>query len=134
MIKNPRKKFGQSDFNCKDITQVANQGGFYCIYYFFRDFCPKNRFLSDYVVVGCPKYIFGNFRNFLKISEKKFFKIFTLGTFNGPLKIAPNVKKSRFQGAEKAQNRSWPKKSIFSKSEISIPQSNHGKRNIRLMF
>ena len=115
------------------ITHVAKRGG-PCVYDIFGLFFLKNRFLSDYVVAGCPKYIFGNFRNFLKNSEKKFFKIFTLGTFNGPLKIAPNVKKSRFQGAEKAQNRSWPKKSIFSKSEISIPQSNHGKRNIKLML
>ena len=87
------------------ITQVTNQRGVN-VFDFFRDFCPKNRFLSDYVVVGCPKYIFGNFRNFLKISEKKFFKIFTLGPPNGTFKIGPNVKKSRFQGAEKAQNRS----------------------------
>ena len=72
----------------------------------FSDFFfLKNRFLSDYVVAGCPKYIFGNFRNFLKNSEKKFFKIFTLGTFNGALKIIAHVKKSLLQGAEKAKNR-----------------------------
>ena len=119
---------------CGYITAVAKQGGGYCIYYFFRDFCPKNWFLSDYVVVGCPKYIFRNFRNFLKNSEKNFWKIFTLGPPNGPLKIGSNVKKARSQGAEKAKNRSWPKKSIFPKSEISIPQSNHGKRNIKLLL
>ena len=71
---------------------------------------------------------------FWKIPKKFFFKIFTLGTFNGALKIIAHVKKSLLQGAEKAKNRPWPKKSIFSKSEISIPQSNHGKRNIKLML
>ena len=76
-----------------------------CVRDFFGLFFLKNRFLSDYVVAGCPKYIFGNFRNFLKNSEKNFFKIFTLGTFNGALKIIPHVKKSLLQGAEKAKNR-----------------------------
>ena len=37
---------------------------------------------------------------------KKNFKFFTLGTFNGTLKIVPYVKKSLLQGAEKAKNRS----------------------------
>ena len=44
-------------------------------------------------------------KNFLKNSEKKIFKIFTLGTFNGALKIIAHVKKSLLQGAEKAKNR-----------------------------
>ena len=73
---------------------------------FSEFFFLKNRFLSDYVVAGCSKYIFGNFRNFLKNSEKN--------------KIAPNVKKSRFQGAEKAKNRSWPQKIDSFKVKITI--------------
>ena len=43
---------------------------------------------------------------FEKFRKKKKLKIFTLGPPNGALKIGPNVKKARFQGAEKAKNRS----------------------------
>ena len=85
------------------ITQVAKRGVSLCSR-LFRTFFLKNQFLSDYLVAGCPKYIFGNFRNFLKNFEK-IFKIFTLGLFNGDLKIVPHVKKSLLQGAEKAKNR-----------------------------
>ena len=35
-------------------------------------FFPKNRFLSDYMVLGSQKYIFGKLRSFLKISDKNF--------------------------------------------------------------
>ena len=38
----------------------------------FQTFFLKNRFLSDYVVSACPKYISGNLRDFLRI----FFGIF----------------------------------------------------------
>ena len=127
------QKFENFIFSKKYITQIAKRGG-PCVRDFFGLFFLKNRFLSDYVVAGYSKYIFGNFRNFLKKSENFLFKIFTLGTFNGVLKIITHVKKSLLQGAEKAKTRSEPKKSIFSKSEISIPQSNHGKRNIKLML
>ena len=43
------------------------------------------------MVVGCPKYIFGNFRNFLKISEKKK-KILPWALPMGPSKYAPMSK------------------------------------------
>ena len=49
------------------------------VFAIFLDFFSKNRFLSNYVVGGCPKYIFEKLRSFLKISEKSFFKIFLLG-------------------------------------------------------
>ena len=45
-----------------------------------------------------------------------------------------NAKNQPSQGLGTPQNRSSAKKSIFSKSEISSPQSNHGKRNIKLML
>ena len=45
----------------------------------FQTFFLKNRFLSDYVVSACPKYIFGKLRSFLKISEKKFLRNFSSG-------------------------------------------------------
>ena len=43
-------------------------------------------------------------------------------------------KKAPFHGAKNAKYGSWAKKSIFSKSEILIPQSNHGKRNSKTML
>ena len=84
-------------------------------------FCSKDTYALEHKI-------------FKKCGAKIFLKFFTLGTSNGLLKIAPNVKTSRFQKAEKVKNCSWPKKSIFSESEISLPQSNHGKRNIKLML
>ena len=96
---------GEVTTNIAHISRMKLNGGGPCVRNFFGLFFLKNRFLSDYVVAGCPKYIFGNFRNFLKNSEKNFFKIFTLGTFNGALKIIAHVKKSLLQGAEKAKNR-----------------------------
>ena len=47
---------------------------------------------------------------------------------------AVDVQNQPAQGLGTPQNRRWAKKSIFSKSEISTPQSNHGKRNIKLML
>ena len=122
-------------FSAQYITQVAKRGGgFTWDSDFFEDFFPKNRFLSDYVVGGCPKYIFGKLRSFLKISEKKFFKIFLLGDSKPNWLKVPNVKNHFCKGL-KVLKIAWPaKKSIFSKSEISLPQSNHGKRNIKLML
>ena len=56
----------------------------------FATFSKKNnRFLSDYVVGGCPRNISAKFRS-------KLFKIFMLGTFNVNLKIIPLVKKNFF--------------------------------------
>ena len=89
------------------------------------------------MVAGCPKYIFGNFRNFLKNSEKNFSKFFNTTLFENFVPKCVSVaaaKNQSAQGLRTPQNRPWPKKSIFSKSEISIPQSNHGKRNIKLML
>ena len=61
------------------ITAVANQGGANVFATFFEIF-PKNRFLSDYVVVGCPKYIFGKFKE-IENSEKKSFQNIHFGHF-----------------------------------------------------
>ena len=36
--------------------------------------------------------------------------------------------------AKNSENRPWVKKSIFLKSEISMPQLNHKKRNLKLML
>ena len=117
----------------ENITHVAKRGGVHEIVTFSKIFFPKNRFLSDYVVGGCPKYIFGKLRSFLKISEKKFFKIFLLGDSKPNWLKVPTVKNCtcRLKRPKIAHD---PKKSFFSKSEISSTQSNHEKRNIKLML
>ena len=118
-----------------DISRLKlNKGGGYCICDFFGLFFLKNRFLSDYVVPACPKYISGKLRHFSKKFSKNFFHTALFENFllNGVSVAA--AKNQPAQGLGTPQNRPWPKKSIFSKSEISIPQSNHGKRNIKLML
>ena len=116
-----------------DITQVAKRGGSLCSR-LFRTFFLKNRFLSDYVVPACPKYISGKLRSFSKNFSTFFFHTTLFENFlpNGVSVAA--AKNQPAQGLGTPQNRPWAKKSIFSKSEISSPQSNHGKRNIKLML
>ena len=76
------------------ITQVAKRGGSLCLHG-FRTFFLKNRFLSDYVVPACPKYISGKLRSF----SKNFSFFFFIPHF---LKI--------FYRLGTPQNRPWPKK------------------------
>ena len=64
----------------------------------FQIFFPKNGFLSDYMVLGSQKNIFGKLRSFLKISEKIFFLKFFLGGSNGNWLKVPNVKISSAVG------------------------------------
>ena len=64
--------------SCQDsetyITQVAKRGGDFPEFATFSDFFfLKNRFLSDYVVPACPKYISGKLRSFSKNFSKNFF-------------------------------------------------------------
>ena len=100
----------------------------------FSRFFPKNRFLSDYVVPACPKYISGKLRHFSKKFSKNFFHTALFENFLPHGVSVAAAKNQPAQGLGTPQNRPWPKKSIFSKSEISSPQSNHGKRNIKLML
>ena len=65
---------------------------------------------------------------------KKNVTIFLRGDSKPNWLKVPNVKNHFCRGL-KTLKIAWPaKKSIFSKSEISLPQSNHGKRNIKLML
>ena len=108
----------------------SSTGGISLSLLHFRTFFLKNRFLSDYVVPACPKYISGKLRSFSNF----FFHAILFENFlpNGVSVAA--AKKQLAQGLGTPQNRLSAKKSIFSKSEISIPQSNHGKRNIKLIL
>ena len=102
------------------ITAVAKQGG-YCICHFFGLFFLKNRFLSDYVVVGCPKYIFGNFRNFLKNSEKFFKKFLPWALLIGPLKLSPMSKNHFCRGLRRPKIAHDPKNRFFQVRDIDTP-------------
>ena len=100
----------------------------------FGTFFGCKRFLSDYMVPACPKYISGKLRSFSKNFSKNFFHTTLFENFLPTDASVANAKNQPSQGLGTPQNRPSAKKSIFSKSEISSPQSNHGKRNIKLML
>ena len=56
-----------------NITHVAKRGGVPVFERFSDFFFLKNRFLRDYVVPACPKYISGKLRSFSKNFLKNFF-------------------------------------------------------------
>merc|ERR1711954_482441 len=113
---------------------MAQRGDFLEFATFSDFFFLKNRFLSDYVVPASPKYISGKLRSFSKKFSKNFFHTLLFQNFmpNGVSAAAAKNEPAHWLGTP--QNGPWAKKSIFSKSEISSPQSNHGKRNIKLML
>ena len=86
------------------------------------------------MVPACPKYISGKLRSFSKNFSKNFFHTTLFENFLPTDASVANAKNQPSQGLGTPQNRPSAKKSIFSKSEISSPQSNHGKRNIKLML
>ena len=65
------------------------------------------------MVLGCPKYIFGKFRSFLKTSENFFFfKNFLWSTFKRNFKIVL-LQKILFSGAERPKIAHDPKNRFF---------------------
>ena len=94
---------------------------------------PLFNYLRD-MVPACPKYISGKLRSFSKNFSKNFFHTTLFENFLPSGVSAAAAKNQPAQWLGTPQNGSWAKKSIFSKSEISSPQSNHGKRNIKLML
>ena len=86
------------------------------------------------MVPGCPKNSPGKLRSFSKKSAKNFsfFTFFSKsrGIFNKVLaaKIAFGGGLKTLKIAPESKN------AIFSKSEIMIPQSNLGKRKVKLML
>merc|ERR1712025_1362002 len=115
------------------IAPVAQRGGSLSLLH-FQTFFLKNRFLSDYVVPACPKYISGKLRNFSKNFSKIFFIPHFLKIFCQQRKCRCCSKSACPGAGNTPKSLHDPKNQFFSKSEISIPQSNHGKRNIKLML
>ena len=107
---------------------IPAENAFKCA--FFRSW----RYLRDYVAPACPKYISGKLRSLSKKFSINFFHTTLFENFmpNGVSVAA--AKNQPAQGLGTPQNRPLAKKSNFSKSEISSHQSNHGKRNVKLML
>ena len=57
----------------RDITQFGKVGGVPVFGSFWHFFFGCKRFLSDYMVPACPKYISGKLRSFSKNFSKNFF-------------------------------------------------------------
>ena len=76
----------------------------------FRTFFLKNRFLSDYVVPACPKYISGKLRSFSKNFSKNFFHTTLFENFLPTNVSAVDVQNQPAQGLGTPQNRRWAKK------------------------
>ena len=100
----------------------------------FGTFFGCKQFLRDYMVPACSKYISGKLTSFSKNFSRNFFHTTLFENFLSTDASVANAKNQPSQGLGTPQNRPWVKKSIFPKSEISSPQSNHGKRNIKLML
>ena len=73
------------------------------------------------MVAGCPKYIFGNFRNFLKNSEKKNSKNSPWAPLMGPSKLAPMSEKHVFRGLKKPKIAHEPKNRFFQSPRYRYP-------------
>ena len=101
-----------------NVTQVAKQVHEKTT--FSKFFFQKNRYLSDYVVGGCPKYIFGKLRSFLKISEKNF-KIFLLGDSKRNWLKVPNVKNHFCRGWKRSKSLDRPKNRFFQSPRYRYP-------------
>ena len=86
------------------------------------------------MVPAYPKYISGKLRSFSKNFSKNFFHTALFENFLPNNVSVVDVQNQPAQWLGTPQNGPWAKKTIFSKSEISSPQSNHGKRNIKLML
>ena len=85
------------------ITPEANQGGLLRLP-LFRTFFLKNRFLSDYVVPACPKYISGKLRSFSKNFSKNFFHTTLFENFLPTDASVANAKNQPSQGLGTPQN------------------------------
>ena len=103
------------------ITQVAKRGG-PCVRDFFGLFFLKNRFLSDYVVPACPKYISGKLRSFSKNFSKIFVHTTLFENFLPTNVSAVDVQNEPAQGLGTPQNRPLTQKIDFFKvRDIDTP-------------
>ena len=110
------------------------RGGFTCWSYFFRLFFLKMRFLSDYMVPGGPKNTPGQLRSISKKFAKNFSFFFFFSKSRGIFNNVLGAQNGLLGGLKIPKIAPESKNAIFSKSEIMIPQSNLGKRKVKLML
>ena len=128
------KKFFRGTQSLISRVQLT-RGGFTCCSDFFRlFFFLKMRFLSDYKVPGGPKNTPGQLRSFSKKSAKKFSFFFFFQKVGGFLEMSFMQKIAFWGGLKTPKMAIESKNAIFSKSEIMIPQSNLGKRKVKLIL
>ena len=89
----------------------------------FSDFSfLKNRFLSDYVVPACPKYISGKLRSFSKNFSENFFHTTLFENFLPDGVSVADAKNQLAQGLGTPHNRSMTQKIDFFKvRDIDTP-------------
>ena len=87
------------------ISRLKLTRGGYCICDFFGLFFLKNRFLSDYVVPACPKYISGKLRRFSKNFSSKFFHTALFENFLPNSLSVADAKNEPAQGLGTPENR-----------------------------
>ena len=93
-------------FGNRSISRMQLNGGGVPVFATFSDFFFSKKSISERLRGRrMPKIYFWKLQKFFEKFRKKFSNIFTLGTFNGALKIIAHVKKSLLQEAEKAKNR-----------------------------
>ena len=102
------------------ITQVAKQGGV-PVFRTFSDFFLKNRFLSDYVVPACPKYISGKLRSFSKNFSKKIFHTALFENFLPNSLSVADAKMSLPRGWEHRKSPMTQKIYFFKVQDIDTP-------------
>ena len=109
-------------FKVSHITPVAQRGGVLEFATFSDFFFLKNRFLSDYVVSACPKYISGKLRSFSKNFSKNFFHTTLFENFLPTNVSAVDVQNQPAQGLGTPQNRPMTQKIDFFKvRDIDTP-------------
>ena len=115
------------------ITQVAKRGGLPEFATFSDFFFLKNRFLSDYVVPACPKYISGKLRSFSKNFSKNFFHTTLFENFLPNNVSVVAVQNQLPQGLGTPKSLHDPKIDFFKVRDIDTPIQSR-KKNIKLMI
>ena len=92
----------------------------------------KNKFW-DLWDPNCTKSVFWKIVG--QVSDEKVGRVDRpMVTSQGDLNYTCEPKKAPFHGTKNGKYGSWAKTMIFSKTEMSIPQSNPGKRNIKALL
>merc|ERR1712219_37154 len=104
------------------ITQFGKVGGVSLCLVVFGTFFGCKRFLSDYMVPACPKYISGKLRSFSKNFSKNIFHTTLFENFLPTDASVADAKNQPAQGLGTPQNRPMTQKIDFFKvRDIDTP-------------